>query len=627
MQIRIHPWIVSAGVAVTVAGIAILLRASFTPIWGNRLAFLFSFPAVVIAAWYGRRLAGLICTGMLAIAGSYYMHPLEGFGALGADDFLAAALFTVFGGIISSIVGRLQQQIAISEDLARVAREAEGERRAVLESIQNGFFVLNGDWKITYINTQAERMVGAAPGTLFGRDFWQLYPALIGTPLEACYRRVATTGGAEQIENFYAPLGKWFEGRVSAAAGGGVSVMFQDVTEQKRMVDALRQSRSTLEVIIEGTDEFIYTKDLDGRFTLVNRAVQRLLQKSRDDLVGRTLAEMLADPSHGAVIAESDRRVMQTGCAETVEETVATPAGTNVYLTTKSPRFDEQGKVIGMIGVAADITARKRIESELRSARDILATEVVERTSELIELSHHLIQVTETEKARLAAELHDALGGSLTTLGLSLARLKGRSEPLDAPRAAAFAQVDATLQEVVSMTRRIVGDLRPVTLDTLGLAATLQDHVDRWSRKTGVDVRLTVPSSMPGLDPQTALAVFRIVQESLTNIAKHAYASVVNIEVKERSGRIEAVIEDNGVGINRKAPRRVGTHGLLGMRERAAGCGGTLVVEAASAGRGTRIELSVPRDPRRSIAAPEIDNPVVPTRGRYGDGPRDHPRG
>ncbi|MEP6657485.1 MAG: PAS domain-containing protein, partial [Betaproteobacteria bacterium] len=481
MRIRIHPWIASAGVAVTVAGIAILLRASFTPIWGNRLAFLFSFPAVVIAAWYGHRLGGLICTGMLAIAGFYYMHPFEGVDALGAEDFLAAALFTVFGAIISSIVGRLQKQIEISEDLARAAREADGARRAVLESIHNGFFVLNGEWKITYINTQAERMVGAAPGTLLGRNFWELYPTLLGTPLEACYRRVASTGGVEQIENFYAPLGKWFEGRVSAAAGGAVSVMFQDVTEQKRMVDALRQSRSTLEVIIEGTDEFIYTKDLEGRFTLVNRALQRLLQKSSDELIGKTLAEVLPDPSLGVVIAESDRRVMQLGSAETVEETVATPVGTNVYLTTKSPRLDEQGKVIGMIGVATDITARKRIESELRSARDVLATEVVERTSELIELSHHLIQVTETEKARLAAELHDALGGSLTTLGLSLVRLKGRSEPVDAPRAAAFAQVEATLQEVVSMTRRIIGDLRPVTLDTLGLVATLQDHVDRWS--------------------------------------------------------------------------------------------------------------------------------------------------
>lgn len=624
MRIRIHPWIVSAGIAVTVAGLAILLRASFTPIWSDRLAFLFPFPAVVIAAWYGRWLAGAICTAILAVAGCYYMHPFDGFDALRADDFLAVALFAVFGGMISSIVGRLQKQIGISEDLAHAAREVDGQRRAVLESIQDGFFALNRDWVFTYINTQAERLVGAAPGTLLGRNYWDVYPDLVGSSVERCYRRVAATGSTEQIENFYAPLDKWFEGRVSGAAAGGVSVMFQDVTEQKRMVDALRQSRSTLEVIVEGTDEFIYTKDLEGRFTLVNGAVQRLLRKSREELIGRTLAEVLPDPSFGVVIAESDRRVMQTGRAETVEETVATPTGTNVYLTTKSPRFDDQGGVIGMIGVATDITARKRIESELRSAHDILAKEVVERSSELIELSHHLIQVTETEKARLAAELHDALGGSLTTLALDLARLKGRSEPLDASRAAAFAQVDATLQEVVSMTRRIIGDLRPVTLDTLGLTATLQDHVDKWSRNTGVDVRLTVPSTMPDLDPQTGLVVFRIVQESLTNIAKHAYASVVSVEVKERAGRIEAVIEDNGVGINRKAPRRVGTHGLLGMRERAAGCGGTLVVDAPSAGRGTRIELSVPRDPRRSIEASDVDDPVIRASGRHGGGKSEH---
>ncbi|MEP7207506.1 MAG: PAS domain-containing protein [Casimicrobiaceae bacterium] len=587
-------WIVSVAIALLAAALAILLRAALTPLWGERFIFTFSFPAVVVAAWYGRQAAGLLTTAVLTVAGAYYGYPLGSLAVNGVDDVLALSLFAVFGVLISGIVNRLHVEIERSQALVDAAREADMQRSAVLESIPDGFMVLDRTFRLVFVNAQAERMLGAEPGTLGGQSLAESFPAAVGTPLEAALRRVATTATAEHLEHFFPPLDRWLQARMYPAGERGVSVLFEDVTAAKRMLDRLRESSSTLEAIVEGTDDFIYGKDLQGRFTLANRAVLELLGKERDAVIGCTVKDVLTDPAAAASITESDRRVLEQGRTETVEESVVTRFGTTVYLATKSPRFDENGRVIGLIGIATDITARKRVESELRTAHDSLAQEVGERTAELVELSHHLMQVTEGEKARLAAELHDALGGSLTTLVIGLARLKSRLEPVDGEQGAAFARIEATLQDVVNMARRIIGDLRPVTLDTLGLAATLRDHADKWSRQTGVDVRMTMPSSLPACTADVALTVFRIVQETLTNVAKHAYASVVEITIAPVRDGLEVVIEDNGVGIKRQGARRAGAHGLLGMRERASGCGGSLRFDQGAAGRGTRVELRVP---------------------------------
>lgn len=593
MPVPVRNWIRSAAIGLVVALCAFLLRAALTPLWGARFVFTFAFPAVVIAAWYGRLQAGVICTVVLALAGLYYLEPFGTFRLRGPDDALAVTLFCVFGVLIAGIVNRLQDEIARSKELAEKAQAADMQRKAVLESIQDGFFALDRDGVCTFSNAQAERMLGVLPGTLVGRNLWHMHPVLRGTALESAARRAAANASAEQLELYYAPLDRWLQVRLYPAPAGGLSLLFEDVTEQKRVLDRLRESSSTLAAIIEGTDDFIYAKDTEGRFTLANRAVLNLLHVTREQLVGKTIFAILADEASARAIDEHDRQVLMLGRTETVEETVVTPFGRAVYLTTKSPRFDDHGTIIGLIGVATDITARKSVEVELRTAHDSLAQEVVERTAELVELSHHLMQVTESEKARLASELHDALGGSLTTLVLGLARLKSRTEPLDAQQAAAFAQVETTLQEVVTMTRRIIGHLRPVTLDTLGLAATLRDHVDKWSRQTGIDVRLAMPPKLPDCTPEVALTVFRIVQEALTNVAKHAYASEVEIAVSATDRWLDVVIEDNGVGIP-KTPRRTGSHGLLGMRERAAGCGGGLTVDVGTSGRGTRIHLRLP---------------------------------
>ncbi len=601
---RRSSWLESTAIAAVVSIVAVLLREAFAPLWGMRFVFAFAFPAVVVAAWYGRLSAGILATTALALHGAYELDPAGSLRVNGIDDLAALLVFSVFGGVMSLIAERLHRETERANALATQAAAADAERAAILESMQDGFVVLNADWTFRYINAQGQRLLDADANSVMGRNVWELYPEAVGTPLEACYRRVLATGTSEQIEHYVRPLGKWFELHVFPAAGeaGGIAMLYHDVTEQKRLVAKLRESSSTLQAIVEGTAEYIFAKDRAGRYTMANRATLALVGKSLGEMLGKTDAELLGDPAQAARVMDNDARVMTSGRPETVEETLVLPAGTRTYLSTKSPRFDEQGNVIGLIGIATDITTRKNVEAALREAHDSLATEVVERTTELVELSHYLLRVTEEEKSRLAAELHDALGGTLTTLVLALARLKTQVTPTTPAIDAGFAQIQATVQEVVAMTRRIIRDLRPVALDALGLAVALREHVERWSTNTGVHVTLDMPSRIPEPDHEIGLVVFRVVQEALTNIAKHAHATTVEVRVVVEPEWLVLAIEDDGVGMAARAPRRADSHGLVGMRERAAGVGGALVVDRGRSGRGTVIQLRVPVMAPRSLS-------------------------
>jgi len=190
MPPSVKNWMRPVAIGVVVALCAMVFRAALTPLWGTRFVFTFSFPAVVIAAWYGRLPAGLVCTALLAIVGVYYLDPFGTLMLRGADDALALTLFVVFGVIIAAIVDRLHKEIQRSKDLILQVHAADMQRKAVLESIQDGFFALDQDGICTFSNAQAERMLGVLPGTLVGRNIWRTHPVLRGTALESAARRV-----------------------------------------------------------------------------------------------------------------------------------------------------------------------------------------------------------------------------------------------------------------------------------------------------------------------------------------------------------------------------------------------------------------------------------------------------
>lgn len=234
---------------------------------------------------------------------------------------------------------------------------------------------------------------------------------------------------------------------------------------------------------------------------------------------------------------------------------------------------------------------QRALQTLERVDRDRLEHEVARRTAELTELHRYLLSAREDERARLARDLHDDLGALLTSAKLDAARLRFRLGP-DAPEAQErLASLVRMLDGVIALKRRIVEDLRPSALDTVGLVAALEILASEFAERSGLEVtREFLPMD---LNPEVELVLFRLVQEATTNIAKHARARHVGLVLRVDRGETLLRVSDDGVGFD-AGRALLAAHGLAGMRFRVQAESGTMTVDSKP-GVGTTIEVRLPR--------------------------------
>jgi signal transduction histidine kinase len=238
--------------------------------------------------------------------------------------------------------------------------------------------------------------------------------------------------------------------------------------------------------------------------------------------------------------------------------------------------------LIGCVVTFLDITQRQHAETALRTSRE-----------QLRDLAAYLESVREEERTRIAREIHDELGQILTGLRFDLTRLASH---LPAGQAGVGDDVRAMLTLVdssIHSVRRIATDLRPSVLDNLGLVAALEWQAQEFQGRTGIACRFQVEEAEIGPDPKMDTAVFRICQETLTNVARHAAASQVTIRLREEAGALVLTVADNGRGITDLGLTNRTSLGLLGMRERARLLGGTVSIEGRPGG-GTTVSVQIP---------------------------------
>ena len=219
---------------------------------------------------------------------------------------------------------------------------------------------------------------------------------------------------------------------------------------------------------------------------------------------------------------------------------------------------------------------------------------MAKRTEQLSVLSRHLISVNEVEKARLARELHDELGANLTAISMDLGAVTQQLAQTQPELAAQLRRAKATLLETVELKRRIVEDLRPSLLDNLGLCAAIESYCEDFARMSSVRCETDVDIAIDNREATLTIALFRIVQESLTNIMKYASAATVTVSLKRNETGLVLRVIDDGVGIAADALQKPMSHGLLGMRERALLLGGSLTVKPGPGGCGTCVEALIP---------------------------------
>jgi len=249
-----------------------------------------------------------------------------------------------------------------------------------------------------------------------------------------------------------------------------------------------------------------------------------------------------------------------------------------VELTISTSIFHNE---IQLTAVFRDLTERQSAEREL-----------LETNRQLQELSASLQNVREEARVRIARELHDELGQMLTGIRMEVSWLGGRLRPEQQVLIDKIRSVKGQIDQTIASVRRIASDLRPLVLDDLGFAAAASWYVDQFSERTGLPVELVLPVEDPEVGDAVATALFRVLQESLTNIARHAEATKVDVQLSFGEDGWTLSIRDDGVGFVH-VPGKHEDIGLVGMRERAQILGGRLVVKTAC-GEGTVIEVNIP---------------------------------
>jgi hypothetical protein len=330
--------------------------------------------------------------------------------------------------------------------------------------------------------------------------------------------------------------------------------------------------------------------------TIANEAYARQYRVDLPELIGKTPAEFFA---HDIDAGKAGWRAMFDAGHLHTETDERRMDGTPVrieghYLCV----YDERGRITGHLGIQRDITDRY-----------LAAAEVAQSRAELRALAARLESVREEERTRIARELHDELGQALTGLKLDLAwmerRLSRHSQPEVVDRCASVLR---RLDDVMISVRRIITELRPSVLDQLGLADAIEWQAQDFAARTGLDLELDIDCSGPSPSGAIGSAVFRMLQEALTNVAKHARASRVRVALSIEGEVLSLDVTDDGRGISRDEMRGSHSLGLLGLRERAIALGGSVSVfsEAIS---GTTVSLRLPLPP---ATAPANTEPAAP---------------
>lgn len=467
---------------------------------------------------------------------------------------------------------------------------------SIVDSLGEGVAVTDAEGRLTVLNAEARRIL---PVDLLGtrpHDWARLAGILRGdgvTPFPAEELPLARALRGEWVDNVELCMrpdpgkeGVWIVVTARPLVDehgdpqGGVA-LFRDVTQARKVEHSLRLSEIRLQAIVDNSPACIYVKDIHGRYVLINRAYRNIDGVTREQLMGRTdrdvFPEELARQFHG-----NDCQVLQTGRALQFEETGPQEDGIHTYLSVKFPLTDELGAPYAVCGISTDITNRIRMEADLRAEQQFLT---------------RLLRSHERDRQLLAYEIHDGLSQDLAGALLHLESILAARPPDRTRERASFELALELLRSSVAESRRLLSGLRPPVLDEAGLVSAIRYLIAEHEESSAIEIEFEADVQFERLSPLLEGTLFRIVQESLTNVRRHSQAKRARVTLSQRDNRVTITVQDWGVGFD-VSGASVGRLGLEGIRKRASIVGGQAEI-VSRPGEGATVKVEFPLDGAR----------------------------
>jgi PAS domain S-box-containing protein len=354
----------------------------------------------------------------------------------------------------------------------------------------------------------------------------------------------------------------------------------RDITRRKKLEKEMYSSSLYARSLIEASLDPLVTINAEGKITDVNLSTEKITGITRKNLIGSDFADYFENPDKART---GYKTVFSEGMVKDYPLTILHKSGRKIDVLYNATLFkNEKGEVQGVFAAARDITELKKIEEELRKSKELLE-----------KLNQHLVEVRENERNQIALNLHDDLGQKLTAINLDIAWLKRRIGVQSQPVKEKFEDMNRMIKDTIESIKETSAFLRPAILFDLGLVPAINSQLSKFEKHTGIKCHFFCEPEEFILDDRQSLILYRILQESLTNVARHSAAKTVEVNLRNLNKKVEMLITDDGIGIETSKVNSLKSMGIAGIKERVKSVLGKMTI-IGEKGKGTKIKISIP---------------------------------
>jgi PAS domain S-box-containing protein len=432
------------------------------------------------------------------------------------------------------------------------------------------------------MNKKAGELFNRDPASMVGKHVWTEFPNSIGNRFYDACQTARVTQEYTYVEEFYPASNRFLENHIYPSSEG-LSVFFRDITANKQIEAQAKLSNQRLGLHLTHSPLAVIEWDMHGVITSWSEQAEVVFEWTRSEVIGREIGDLnlvyAADVRKVSEVIEALMRGSKTSLKLVNRNNTKT--GKVIFCEWyNSVLKDDEGKVFSCMSLVQDISESKRAEAEL-----------LEKNEQLRNLSAHLQDILEEERANIAREIHDELGERLTGIRLDISWIE--SHLSDSCIKDRFPALIKVVDDTIKTVRKISTELRPSLLDDFGLVDAIEWQATEFEKRTGISCKVKSFVKQTLTNKKIEITLFRIFQESLTNILRHASAREISVQLLLAENTVELSIADDGVGMDLNTVKSKKTLGLMGMKERVYMVDGEYNI-TSNVGKGTTITVSVP---------------------------------